>query len=1005
MARNRDTQASNSSDNASRAGGRLGRDESDRGDRNNGNDREVQTGRGDRYDHTSRNAREDRADRSDRRAREDRNDRADRNDREDRNDRTDRNDRADREDRTSRRDRDDRDDPNAKVEPSAKEDTQDKDVSVEKGDTATAGQASAGNGAGAAAAKTTAATERDIRVEGTEGDDQIAGGFVGTQGNTLAGEDGVDFVNGNVGDDTIQTGAGNDLAAGDMVGSEWSLFEGRWEYNADNISTGSPVVRNFDDVISTGAGDDVLLGNGGDDQLFAGAGDDLVNAGTGEDRAFGGDGSDILNLEDGDDFGVGGRGADTINAGDGDDVVYGDLADGNILQGTPEGVNPTSFAQFEEANSGWAVTDIDGQSQMSQSVSTDAGSNYTVSFEVAANIASGASSAKVEVMWNGEVVGEVEVTSGVYERFEIDVPGVGGDGELTFREVAPADTGPEINSDGPIAFYETEVSIGGEDVSVSAFAPGQAKLYQVIDGQLKVFDPSTNEYEDAGDPTGLGLNAIGFNVEDDLIYGIAKQAGVDSLGNAVDVPDLVMLDAEGNAFRIGDAPHGDFVGDFDDSGNLWTFQNGLNRVTKIDVDNLDADGNPTSQSFDLPSDLFGGKIYDIAFNAADNSFYAVEAPGQNGGEGAVHRIDMSEVEAGGQPVVTSLPISGTLFDGEMETGMAQGAYGAVFLDGDGNLYYGMNRGDHDFDGTTEAQGGIYGVHMDWEDGTAYAEFMAESESTGRNDGAVDPRSPDAFAPVDTEATVLIRNPEVTDLSGGDDSLRGGAGEDEIYGGGGDDEIHGGDDDDVLSGDAGNDAVYGGEGNDDISGGAGDDRLYGGAGSDTLSGGDGDDRIQTDGGNDTAYGGDGKDTLVGNDGQEELYGEDGADLILGRGGDDIIFGGAGNDKIVGGSGSDTIEGGAGDDQLWGGEWSADGSSDTFIVSAGSGKDMIHDFEADNDVVDLSAYGLEFSDLANLMSDQGWATEIDLSGLDGGQAGDKLILKSIDPDDLDESNFIL
>lgn len=885
------------------------------------------------------------------------------------------------------------------------------------------------------------AVDTSKNVVGTKSDDQIGVGYVDENGKTVYGDQGDDHVNGHAGDDTIATGDGDDLVAGDMVGNEWTMVDGKWVYNADNITVGKPMDDDYDDVIIAGSGDDVLLGNGGDDQLFAGSGDDTVNAGTGEDQAYGGDGSDLLNLEDGDDLGVGGRGADTINAGDGNDIVYGDLKDGNILQPTADGTNPTSFAQYEDAGSGWAVSESNGETQMTQSVSTDAGSTYTVSFEVAANLAGGATSAKVEVMWNGEVVGEVEVTSGVYETHQIEVPGTGGEGELTFREVAAEDTGPEINTDGPIAFYKTDATIGGEEVEVSAFAPGQAKLYQVIDGQLKVFDPSSNEYQDAGDPTGLGLNAIGFNVEDDLIYGIAKQKGVDALGNPVDVPDLVMMDAEGNAYRIGDAPYADFVGDFDDSGNLWTFQNGLNRVTKIDVDNLDANGDPISTSFDLPNSLFGGKIYDIAYNAADNCFYAVEAPGKNGGDGAVHKIDLSDVEAGGEPSVTSLPITGTLFEGEMETGMPRGAYGAVFLDGDGNLYFGMNRGDHDLDGSTGAQGGIYGVEMDWENGTAFAEFMAESETTGRNDGAVDPRAPDAFSEVDTEATVLIRNPELIDQTGGDDVLRGGGGEDTMYGGAGDDRLNGGADDDVLSGDDGNDRIHGGmgddeiyggdghdrifgghgddamfggvgkdvlfgqSGNDEVYGGAGADKIYGGSGDDTLSGGDGNDRIFTGTGDNTAFGGDGDDKIVGNTGDDQLFGGDGDDFIMGRGGDDVLSGGAGNDKLVGGTGSDTIEGGAGDDHMWGGEWSADGSADTFVVSAGSGKDMIHDFEADHDVVDLSSYGLEFSDLANLMSDKGWATEIDLSGLGGGQAGDKLILKSIDPDELDESNFIL
>ncbi len=222
---------------------------------------------------------------------------------------------------------------------------------------------------------------------------------------------------------------------------------------------------------------------------------------------------------------------------------------------------------------------------------------------------------------------------------------------------------------------------------------------------------------------------------------------------------------------------------------------------------------------------------------------------------------------------------------------------------------------------------------------------------------------------------------------GNDTLNMGAGDDLAYGGTGDDKLRGGDGNDNLFGDAGNDELHGGEGDDLLSGGADSDKLFGGAGNDVLSGGDGDDHLD------------------GGAGDDKLDGGDGTDFLKGGAGNDYLNGGAGNDKLVGGSGADTIEGGAGDDHMWGGNWSADGSSDTFVISAGSGKDMIHDFEADQDVIDLSSYGLEFSDVAALMTDKGWATEIDLSGLEGAEAGDKLIIKSVDPDDLDESNFLL
>jgi len=806
-------------------------------------------------------------------------------------------------------------------------------------------------------------------VVGTTGDDSLVPGYTDDAGNIIdGGASDVDKINGNSGSDKISAAAGDDLAAGDMVGNEWAFIDGKWIYDPDAINTTGAPLKSYDDLIYGGAGDDVLLGNGGDDEIYGGVGDDLVNAGTGNDNAFGGGGDDTLNLEDGNDLGVGGKGDDIVNAGAGDDLVYGDGKGENLLNTGSSGTKPTSFDQFADTGD-WNVQTEDGQTSMSQTVATEDGDSYTIQFDLAANLAGGLSSGTVEVMWNGAVVGTVTAQSGVYQTHSIEVMGDGTAGELTFKTVAGEnDQGMIINTDGPIFSYEKTMQVGGEEVDVPAFAPGQSKLYQVIDGQLKVFDPVAKDYQDAGDPTGMKINAVGFNSEDDMIYGIAKQDGVDHLGNPVSKQDLVMMDAQGNAYRIGETGQGDYVGDFDAEGNLWTFNSSLNRVSSIDVDNLDANGNPVVTNYDIPNDLFSGRAYDIAFNAKENAFYAVESPGKNGGEGAVHKIDMSQLADGGQPVITSIPITGTLYGDEMSSGMAKGAYGAVFLDGDGNLYYGLNKGDHDLDGSTGAQGAIFKVNVDWEAESAIAEFMSEAPSTGSNDGAVDPRSADAFTEVDDQAPFLLRDPIVSNSEGGNDVLRGAEGNDEIYGGAGDDDISGGADNDILYGDAGDDKINGNTGDDQIFGGDGDDKILGGDGDDQISGGAGKDYINSGTGNDS------------------------------------ISGGAGNDKLVGGKGADTISGGEGDDHMWGGNWTGDNENDTFVISNASGKDMIHDFEINQDQIDLSAFGLEFADLKPLMSDVGWATEIDLSGLTGASDGDKLILKSVDLDDLDESNFI-
>ena len=809
------------------------------------------------------------------------------------------------------------------------------------------------------------------QLNGTDADDSIVGGATDDSIATLGGND---HLNGGEGSDVLDGGADNDLAAGDTVGSEWQLVDGRWVYNPDKIWAGDhdgPRDNvDYNDTIQTGSGDDVLLGNWGNDSMLAGAGNDIINAGTGADSAFGGSGDDIINLEQGNDLGYGGVGADTVNAGDGNDVVYGDTGGQNLLAENETGSRATSLDQHA-AGGHWTVSEEAGVDSMTQSVSTQAGESYTLTFDLAANTAGGANSGTVEVLWNGEVVGTVSTTSGVYETHSIEIPGTGGEGDLTFNVVQPQEVyeGPEIDISGPVHSYEKVVEIGGEPVTVDAFAPGQANLYQVIDGNLKIFDTVTEEYSDVGTDPGFKINAVGFNVEDDMIYGIAKSPGHDALGNEISVPDVVMMDASGNAYRVGDAPYGDYVGDFDGDGNLVTFHSSLDRLTLIDVDNLDANGDPVSTTYDLDNSVFKGRIYDIAYNSEEDMFYAVESPGVNGGNGTLHRIDLSEVSQGGDPIIESIPISGTLYGDDMAAGMAKGAYGAVFLDGDGNLFYGLNKGDHDLDSSTAVEGGIFQVHADFGAGTAYSEFRAEAQTTGSNDGTVDPRSVDPFAVTDTEATVLIREPSLASNAGGNDDLRGGDGNDTMFGEVGDDKLHGGTGDDQLDGGVGDDKLLGGEGDDALIGGSGNDSLLGGSGNDDLDGGAG------------------------------------RDYVNAGSGDDTISGGDGNDKIVGGTGSDVISGGAGDDHLWGGNWSGDNASDTFLVAKGGGKDMIHDFETDHDVLDLSAYGLEFSDLQGLMQDQGWATTIDLSGVEGGSPGDKLILKSVDSDDLDESNFLL
>ncbi|MBE9078501.1 tandem-95 repeat protein [Romeria aff. gracilis LEGE 07310] len=125
-------------------------------------------------------------------------------------------------------------------------------------------------------------------------------------------------------------------------------------------------------------------------------------------------------------------------------------------------------------------------------------------------------------------------------------------------------------------------------------------------------------------------------------------------------------------------------------------------------------------------------------------------------------------------------------------------------------------------------------------------------------------------------------------------------------------------------------------NDLIAGALGDDTILGGAGDDVIRG-DRNSRsaqVGEPGGNDIIFGGAGNDRIGGKSGNDTLFGEAGDDAIWGDDGDDLLRGGLGNDRLVG----DNFSGGSG--------------SDTFVLAAGEGTDLILDFELGRDLIGLA-----------------------------------------------------
>ncbi|WP_172827892.1 calcium-binding protein [Neptunicoccus sediminis] len=756
-------------------------------------------------------------------------------------------------------------------------------------------------------------------------------------------------------------------AAFDLFTDGWSYADRIWSYTPRLFEQTTAGFTVLNDVIGAGGGGDVVRGKGGDDLLFGNAGRDSVDAGTGDDIVFGGMGRDRLFLGDGADVAAGGNGNDRINSGAGDDLVYGDGSGQNLLATSVTDTLASDLAAYGSGGN-WDVTHDSQGARMSQSFATENGASYQISFDLAANLNASSEVGGIAVFWNGQRVGRFDAGDGVYTTYSIDVRGDGKMGTLSFKEIGFA-TGdrPEVRTDGPIFLYDSVVEINGRKVEVSAFASGQQGVFQVDNGQLSRFDGSNGTITQLGDGAGFGVDALGYNRQNDLLYGIATGVGVDDRGKPVSAGDLVLYDALGAVYRAGATGALAGGGGFDSSGNLWIFDKGLDRITKVDVDNFNAFGDPVVQHFDLPAGLFPKILGDVAYNAAEDLWYSVIAPSEAGANGLLLRLDLKNLEIGGYPEITSLEINRTMTSKGFADGMPRGAVSAVFLDRDGSLYFSTGPADHA--GTTPDQGMIYQVHADWNGGAAFIRSHAPTDAADYDDGATDPQSADLFALRDAYAPVYVQNVLVQMQGGGDDILRGGAGDDELYGGPGDDRI------------------MGGTGKDALSGGEGADRLFGGAGRDRITGEGGEDKIRGGSGKDHLFGGAGKDKLTGDDGDDELQG------------------GAGADKLFGGAGADRIEGGQGSDNLWGGGYTGDSDRDVFVFPAASGRDYIHDFDVARDRIDLSAFWIDWSELREHLLDQSWAIVIELYAFPGGSSGDRIILPDVDLADLGKDNFIL
>jgi Ca2+-binding RTX toxin-like protein len=195
-------------------------------------------------------------------------------------------------------------------------------------------------------------------------------------------------------------------------------------------------------------------------------------------------------------------------------------------------------------------------------------------------------------------------------------------------------------------------------------------------------------------------------------------------------------------------------------------------------------------------------------------------------------------------------------------------------------------------------------------------------------------------------------------------------------------------------------------------------LIGTAGSNTLDGGGGGDTLQGGAGNDVYYVRNAGDVIVENAGEgtadtvlatvsytlnanaqvERLAAADSnqttAINLTGNAYSHLIQGNNGANVLTGGSGADTLMGYGGNDTLFGG-----GGADKFVFAHGTGQDIIGDFVAGTDKIDLTAIGFaSYQDVINATHDVGGNAVIDLGN------GDQVTLTGVTTAQLHSGDFI-
>ena len=823
-------------------------------------------------------------------------------------------------------------------------------------------------------------------IDGGAGDDLIEGGtdvdliYGGADDDSIDSGSGADIVYGGDGNDELDN-RGNTSAFGELLyGGEdddlihFSQFGSETAYGGNGVDTIDTSAFNGQYVLDLNTGvtnfserafefENAIFGNGADsvtgtsgsNSIDAGAGDDTINTGAGADIVYGGDGNDTI-----DNRGNAGASGELIYGGDDDDLIQ--------------------LSQFgsETAFGGDGIDTIDTSAFNGQYI-LDLNTGIT-------NFSERAFEFENAVLGDG-----ADSVTGTSANNTID----SGGGDDTIEGGAGADS-MDGGTGGDTLSYEG--SSGGVDVDLGTnSAAGGDAAGDVIAGfeHLIGSDSSDNLTGEGSDNSIRGLagaDTIESLAGNDTVEG---GAGADSMDGGSDEDTLSYESSSAGvtvSLSSGSASGGDAAGDmFSDFENLigsalndvLTGDGQANALTGLsgnDALNGGA-GNDTLDGGSGNDTLNGGAGNDTMDGGSGNDRYFVDSTGDV----------VIEAPGGGSDNVTT-SVDFTLPDNVEQGSSSDSADIAITGNALANFISG-NSGNNTLLGMDGADRLIGGAGNDTLEGGADNDIL-EGQS-GANRFVLGPDNGDdqvrdwqpGIDQLDFDTNLGMRFADLRITSSGNEAL---ISFDDPAGGTGSVRLVGIDpesleidiltdpdgqfDVPLLAGTTGGDNLAGTAAAEDLVGLAGNDTMNGRAGDDTMLGGFGNDRYFLQDAGDLAIelafqGEDQVDTqfsmvlpdhiergAVLGGGAVDITGNELNNFITGSDLENVLIGGDGRDRLIARAGSDTLSGGLDNDVLEGGL-----DADVFVFEADSGIDLITDFVVGEDLLDVTALGIAFSDM--------------------------------------------